>query len=182
LSKAHESRGMISGSTSSTRPLASLSKALAGAAPPAWPSVAGRRRRSVPRQVLVYDDGGRLTEDQWRSSDVLTRRVLHTYDADGRTVSTATVDRCGTKREAELCRYGENGRKSKVVFLPVPESTAGSCSTGSCGTMYGVEGSDVAYSTPGATTSTTTYDERELPSDVTFRDASHGMPTGTGPI
>jgi len=118
---------------------------------------------SVPREVRVYDEGGRLTEDQWWANDVLTRRVLHAYEVGGRAASSVTVDVDGTKREAELCRYDENGRKTKVVFLSVPESSGASCSTGSCGTMYGVEGTDAAYSTPGATTSSTTY------TNVSFR-------------
>jgi hypothetical protein len=130
---------------------------------------------SVPRDVRVYDAGGRLTEDQWWVNDVLTRRVLHTYDVDGRLASSVTVDVDGTKREAELCRYDESGRKTRVVFLPVPESSGASCSTGSCGTMYGVEGTDVAYSAPGATTSTTTYDEHERPSEVVFHDANDAL-------
>jgi hypothetical protein len=103
------------------------------------------------------------------------RRALHTYDAGGRPASSVTADVDGTKREAELCRYDENGRKTKVVFLPVPESSGATCSTGSCGMMYGVEGTDAAYSAPGATTNTTTYNERELPSEVTFRDASQAV-------
>lgn len=130
---------------------------------------------STPREVRVYDEGGRLTEHQWWAKDVVTRRGLHSYDRVGRPASTVTVDADGTKREAELCRYDDNGRKTKLVFLPVPESSDASCSTGSCGTMYGVEGTDAAYSAPGATTSTTTYDERELPSEVTFRDTSNAV-------
>jgi YD repeat-containing protein len=127
---------------------------------------------SIPREVRIFDERGRPTEDQWWANDVLTRRVLHTYDKDGRPVSAVTVDVDGTKREAELCRYDENSRKTKVAFLPVPETGGATCSTGSCGTLYGVEGTDVAYSAPGATTSTTTYDEHERPSEVTFRDVS----------
>jgi hypothetical protein len=130
---------------------------------------------SVPREVRVYDEAGRLTDDQWWSNDVLTRRVVHTYDIGGRPASAVTVDVDGTKREAELCRYDENSRKTKVVFLPVPESSGASCSTGSCGTVYGVEGTDVAYSAPGATTSNTTYDEHERPSEVTFHDANDAL-------
>ena len=41
--------------------------------------------------------------------------------------------------------------------------------------MYGVEGTDVAYSAPGAATSTTTYDEHERPSEVTFHDANDAL-------
>jgi hypothetical protein len=130
---------------------------------------------SVPREVRVYDDAGRLTEDQWWSNDTLTRRVVHTYDVGGRSASAATVDADGTKHDTERSQYDENGRKTKVVFLPVPETSGATCSTGSCGTMYGVEGTDVAYSAPGATTSTTIYDERERPSEVMFHDASNAL-------
>ena len=130
---------------------------------------------SVPREVRLYDDAGRLTEDQWWSNDVLTRRVVHTYDGVGRSASAETVDADGTKHEIERSEYGEGGRKTKVVFLPVPETSGATCSTGSCGTMYGVEGTDVAYSAPGATTSTTTYDQHERPSEVTFHDANDGL-------
>lgn len=128
---------------------------------------------SVPRQVRVYDEGGRLAESQCWSNDLLTRRVVHTYDASGRSVSAATVDAAGARHETERCRYDENGRKTKVVFLTVPDTGGVSCSTGSCGTMYSVEGTDVAYSAPGATTITTLYDEHERPSEVVFRDASN---------
>ena len=86
-----------------------------------------------------------------------------------------TVDADGTKHEIERYEYGESGRKTKVVFLPVPETSGATCSTGSCGTMYGVEGTDVAYSAPGATTSTTTYDQHERPSEVTFHDANDAL-------
>jgi hypothetical protein len=41
--------------------------------------------------------------------------------------------------------------------------------------MYGVEGTDVAYSAPGATTSTTIYDEHERPSEVSFYDANNAL-------
>jgi hypothetical protein len=130
---------------------------------------------SVPREVRLYDEAGRLTEDQWWSNDVLTTRVLHTYDGGGRSASAVTVDADGTKHETERCQYDENGRKTKVVFLPVPETSGATCSTGSCGTMYGVEGTDVAYSAPGAATSTTIYDEHERPSEVVFHDASNAL-------
>src|SRR5688572_26704320 len=64
---------------------------------------------SVPREVRLYDDAGRLTEDQWWSNDVLTRRVVHTYDGGGRSASAVTVDADGTKHEIERCEYGESG-------------------------------------------------------------------------
>jgi hypothetical protein len=130
---------------------------------------------SAPREVRLYDEAGRLTEDQWWSNDILTRRVVHTYDVGGRSASAITIDADGTKHETERCQYDENGRKTKVVVLPVPETSGATCSTGSCGTMYGVEGTDVAYSAPGATTTTTIYDEQERPSEVSFYDANNAL-------
>jgi hypothetical protein len=41
--------------------------------------------------------------------------------------------------------------------------------------MYGVDGTDVAYSAPGATTSTTIYDEHDHPSEVSFYDANNAL-------
>jgi hypothetical protein len=130
---------------------------------------------SVPREVRLYDEGGRLTEGQWWANDVLTSRVLHTYDVEGRHSSSMSVDAHGTERRAELSRYDDIGCRTKVVFLPVPESSAESCSTSSCGMLYGIEGTDAAYSAPGATTSTTTYDDSERPSEVNFHDANNAM-------
>lgn len=127
---------------------------------------------SVPREVRLYDEAGRLTEDQWWSDNLLTRRVVHTSDVGGRSPSAVTIDADGAKHETERWQYDENGRKMKTVFLPVPETSGASCSAGSCGIMFGVDGTDVAYSAPGATTSTTIYDEHEHPSEVCFCDAN----------
>src|SRR5262245_51877314 len=130
---------------------------------------------SVPREVRLYDEAGRLTEDQWWSNDLLTRRVVHTYDVAGRSASAVTIDADGAKNESERCQYDENGRKTKTVLLPVPETSGASCSAGSCGIMFGVDGTDVAYSAPGATTSTTIYDEQDRPSEAIFHDANHAV-------
>ena len=127
--------------------------------------------RSVARQVRVYDDCGRLTEDQWWTGDVLTNRVLHSYDMAGRPVSATAIGADGTEREVESCRYDDLGRKTKVVFLSVPDASAGSCSPTGCGTFYGVEGTETAYGAPGATTNTIIYDDRELPLQASFHDA-----------
>jgi hypothetical protein len=130
---------------------------------------------SVPREVRVYDDAGRLIEEQYWSNDVLTARVVRTYDVRGRSASAMRVDADGTRHETERYQYDESGRKTKVVVLPVLETSGATCSTDSCGVSYGVEGTDVSYSAPGATTSTTIYDEHERPSEVVFHDANHAL-------
>ncbi len=129
---------------------------------------------SLPREVRVYDDAGRLTESQWWSNDVLARRIVHTYDAGGRPASAVTVDRHGTTHQTERSRYDEDGRRTKVVVLPVFDASGAGCSA------YGVEGSDVAYPAPGATTSTTIYDEHERSSEVSFYDANDALVSRVG--
>lgn len=112
---------------------------------------------SVPREVRVYDDAGRLIEEQGWSDDVLTRRVLHTYGVGDRSA------------------LDENGRKTTVVFLPGPETNSAICSASSYEATYGVEGTDVAYSAPGATSITTIHDEHDRPSEAIFHDAHHAV-------
>src|SRR5215470_8540209 len=60
---------------------------------------------SVPREVREYDKAGRLIEVQWWSNDMLTKRVVHTYDVAGRSTSAVTVDSNGTRHQTERCQY-----------------------------------------------------------------------------
>jgi hypothetical protein len=128
---------------------------------------------SGPREVRIYHHDGRLAEVQWRTRDLLTSRILHSYDAEGRPLSSARVDAHGTMREAERCRYDAVGRKTKVVDLPTHENGGLDRAMSSGSVMYAVDGSDISCAAPGATTSTTAYDERGLPTEVSFHDA-HG--------
>jgi hypothetical protein len=95
---------------------------------------------SIARQLRVFEDGGRLIEDQWWKNDVLMNRVLHMYDAHGRPSSSKSVDADGTERDTEICRYDDDGRQTKVVILPVTSSTS------SIG--FAVDGIDVAHGDP----------------------------------
>ena len=128
---------------------------------------------SVVRQIRLYDEGGPLTQELWWKDDVLTSRTRHDHDAEGRPLSVIEVRADGTERELERCHYDDQGRKTKVLPLIVPEQASASCSPDGCGpaVVFGVEGSDTAYGAPGATTSTTTYDGRGLPIEASFRDA-----------
>jgi len=127
------------------------------------------------RHVRVYGDRDRLTEDQWWANDALTRRILYMYDVYGRPVSSKAIDTDGNQRETELCRYDDRGRRTKLVILPVAERNADNWRMISRGMHYGVEGTDVAYSAPGATTSMTVYDEHERPSEVSYLDANDAV-------
>src|SRR5262249_41963480 len=60
---------------------------------------------SIPREVRLYDDAGRLTEHQWWSDSALTTRIVHTYDVSGRSTSVTRVDSDGTTHETERWHY-----------------------------------------------------------------------------
>jgi hypothetical protein len=123
---------------------------------------------SIAHSRWVYDDAGRLAESNFQLGDGLIDRTVFSYDDTGRHVSTAHVSYDGTRTESEICTYDAAGWKTKVRFL----NFAGRPVAG-----YGIEGSEGAYPAPGATTMTTSYDERDLPSQVVFQDANGDIVT-----
>ena len=130
---------------------------------------------SIARQILVYDEAGRLTEDQWWMNDVLDMRNLHRYDDLGRPRSVVTVNAEGGERQLEVCRYDERGQKTKIAYLPVAEIKADRCSSSSCSISYAVEGTENSIGAPGATTNTITYDDKGYPVEAVFRDATDAL-------
>jgi hypothetical protein len=133
------------------------------------------RDGSIARQILVYDEGGRLAEDQWWMNDVLDMRNLHRYDDLGRLRSVVTVNAEGGERQLEACRYDERGQKTKVAYLSVAEIKAEQCAPASCSINYAVEGTESAIGAPGATTNTITYDDKGYPVEAAFRDANDSL-------
>jgi len=122
---------------------------------------------SVSHSRCVYDDAGRLVESNFQFGDGPIDRTVYSYDEAGRHVRTVQVSHDGTRTDSEICTYDAGGKKTKVRFLGV----------GRANTAYAVEGSEQAYGAPGATTMTTTYDERDLPSKVVFEDANGNTAT-----
>jgi YD repeat-containing protein len=118
---------------------------------------------SIARTAYRYDERGRLLEVQRGDAS----NLIYSYDESGRHVRTMSVDADGGSRESESCRYDSTGRKTKVSVLHTPALNVE--------VMQGVEGTDTSFSAPGATTSTTIYDERELPQEVLLHDANHAM-------
>ncbi len=114
---------------------------------------------SIAHTAYLYDEAGRLVERQFRRNDDVLDRSLISYDGNGRYVQTVGVRHDGTRYEAEKCSYDNYGRMTKVQSLSPPDSNS------PC--FYGVEGSEIGYSAPGATNMTIIYDEhRVLPVDV----------------
>jgi YD repeat-containing protein len=122
---------------------------------------------SISHLSYLYDGEGRLAEIQFRTNDLAVHRTLYSYDEAGRHVRTVEVNPDGSQRGSEACYYKGDGRKKKVRLLD-PKMANVAC-------MYGVEGSEQAYSAPGAATMTTVYDENNRPTEVLFHDGTNQL-------
>jgi hypothetical protein len=98
-------------------------------------------------------------------------RVVYSYDARGRLAAAEAIAPDGARSKAETSRYDEAGRKTKVAFLSQETRDIPTSFT----TAYGVEGTEHSYGAPGAVTITVTYDDRELPAEASFHDATGGL-------
>lgn len=119
---------------------------------------------SVARSARLYDAGGRLIETQMWMDDGPRSRVLHSYAPQGRLTETVQVEWDGTQRQIDTCRYDAAGRKTKITSLLFRHPDI------RIPIAYGVEGSELAYGAPGATTLTVMYDDRDLPAEACFHD------------
>jgi hypothetical protein len=119
---------------------------------------------SIARWARVYDDEGRIIEEQSWMDNGPRSRVVRSYDALGRPAAAEGIAPDGTRREAERCRYDSAGRKTKVILLPQEHIDC-----------YGIEGTEHAYGAPGAVALSIAYDQSGLPAEASFHDASGGV-------
>lgn len=117
---------------------------------------------SIAHSEWVYDDAGRLMESSFQFGAGPIDRTVYSYDGAGRHVGTVQLSHDGTRIESETCTYNEAGQKTKVRFLGAGPANA----------TYGIEGSEQFYPARGATTMSTTYDNRDFPRKVVFQDAN----------
>lgn len=132
---------------------------------------------SVQHSRWLYNGAGLPIElDSWTNDGPISQ-TIYIYDASGRLIRTDYVDSEGKRSDVETCSYDAAGRKTKVRFLPHIEADTTCEASKACGasTGYAIEGTNVGYSAPGATTVTTIYDEKDLPSEVVFHDANHNV-------
>ena len=80
---------------------------------------------SVSLSGYVYDPAGRLQEARFAPIGGPTSKSIYFYDGSGRRVRIVTVDPDGTERETEACRYGPDGKRTRVYFVPKREPIAG---------------------------------------------------------
>jgi YD repeat-containing protein len=112
-----------------------------------------------------YDDGNQLTTVRAEQGGTVTITRLYEYDSAGRISQIIMPDKDGQQRVAETYSYDADGRKKKIVHID-PELPSGGCR------MFGVDGTDAVYDSPGATSITSIYNERGRPIEHLFHDSS----------
>ena len=117
---------------------------------------------SVAHLQWLYNDLGRLEESHFWLNDGPIDRTLYSYDEAGRHVRTVQLTHDGTRTDSAICSYDAGGTKTMVRFLGLFGANV----------AYNIEGTDRAYSAPGAATMTTTCDGQHLPIKVVFQDAN----------
>ena len=108
-----------------------------------------------------YDDTGRLTQMRTETAGGVPKLCFYEYDNAGRLVRVFNGD---GDHAAETYEYDAAGRKSKTLHVDMAAQRTD--------TRYawGVEGTESAYSAPGAASLTTIYNHRDQPAQLLFRD------------
>ncbi|HYZ87105.1 MAG TPA: hypothetical protein VE621_22000 [Bryobacteraceae bacterium] len=110
-----------------------------------------------------FDDTGRLTLTRTESAGGVTNLQFYEYDNAGRLLRV--FDRNQDRdRTAETYEYDPSGLKSKTLHVDVAAQRSDTHYS------WGVEGTDSAYSAPGAARLTTIYNDRDQPTKLSFRD------------
>ena len=128
---------------------------------------------TIAHSRWFYDDAGRMLESNSWMNDQPMERIVYVYNENGSLMRATHLDSNGTRRDTEVCSYDPDGKKTKVQFLYQPEVDWECIAGNACAASinYAIEGTDIAFGAPGATTTTITYDERSLPAKVSFHDA-----------
>jgi hypothetical protein len=116
---------------------------------------------SVYRSTNLYDDAGLLTETQFESGAAVGRGT-YSYDDGGRLIRQVSYAPDGSERVAEEHTYAD-GLHTRVFHVPqVGGTTDFYCA---------IDGVDLYFSAPGATTMTTVYDSEGRASEALLKDA-----------
>lgn len=110
-----------------------------------------------------YDIAGKLLTVRNQSGGALVGLTVHEYDGARRLVRVLYRPQTGNERITTSYEYDSTGRKKKTQYLTDHGSNSHFA--------WGIEGTDAAYSAPGAVAASTHYNEREQPTEVLFLDA-----------
>jgi len=131
----------------------------------AWHSY---RNHDSPEGITTfeYDDAGRLVSIRNESAGALVGLTLHEYDPAGRLARVLYRPQTGSERITESYEYASTGRKKKTQYADLTAQGR------SANYAWSIEGTDAAYSAPGAVAVSTYYNEREQPTEVHFLDTA----------
>ena len=120
---------------------------------------------SIARSSYIYDEAGRLIETRFRRVGEITgTSMYYSYDTQGRPIRTESADEKGTRTELETYHYYPSGRKTKIqIYFEVQ---------GHGGRIVRYRGIDDDEGAAAATM-TTSYDDRDQPTEVLAHDATH---------
>jgi len=111
-----------------------------------------------------YDDSGRLIQMRTESAAGIAVSFCD-YDDAGRLLRVLARDEAGD-RIVETYEYDSSGSTHKTIHVDAAGHGSGTQRA------WGVEGTDSAYSAPNTATLTTTYNDRDQPTRLLFRDAA----------
>ena len=109
--------------------------------------------------VYEYNDAGQIT-----STHTGHVSQVYEYDAEGRLLRVIAWSKDANDRVTESYQYDSAGRKKKTFYVDLANQRSNTTYS------WGVEGTDIAYSAPGAATLTTSYNERQQPVELLFHD------------
>ncbi len=113
--------------------------------------------------LYEYDDTGRLTQIRTETPGGAAKLSFYEYDDAARLLRVFARNEDG-EHTVETYEYDSSGGKSKTLHVDLAAHRSDTHYA------YGIEGTDSAYSAPGAAGVTTFYNHRDQPAQLLFRD------------
>ena len=113
--------------------------------------------------TYAYDDSGRLIQMRTETAAQVAKLCFYEYDSAGRLLRVLAREGDGD-RTVETYEYSASGGKSKTLHVDIAAQRSDTHYS------WGIEGTDSAYSARGAANLVKTYNHRDQPTQVSFRD------------
>lgn len=116
--------------------------------------------------AYTYDQTGLLREVETRDRTGWLSKGVYDYDPMGRLLRVVVREADGSERTAQAFSYDDQHRTKTQYFHSTPDGK-------DLVVSFGIEGTDTSFSTRGATSMTTLYDDQDRPVETVFRDSEH---------
>lgn len=114
-----------------------------------------------------YNDAGQLLRIAQEQNGNLIGETIYSYDGKGRLQNILDSRDPGNPI---AFHYDASGRKTKIAIVPPPKDLSGTIVAASSDYFFATEGKPVNL--PGGGTATTSYDERDRPTEIETRNAN----------